>query len=132
MAFYLHDAEAVFQSDHASFKKLIKNKTKNVLTQNWALEMFSISPNITFQHMKGKDNILADSLKSFAMPKLYDRNLPEKPGEEYGVMIFNEGETIHEYVQPEDFTPPHPHIVTLITDSNNEESVIDTVNIHSR
>ena len=40
-------------------------------------------------------------------------------------MIFDEGETIHAHAQPGEFTPPHPDMVTLITDSNNEESVID-------
>ena len=49
----------------------------------------------------------------------------EKPGEEYGITIFNEGETIHEHAKPEDFTPPHPNMVTLVTDSTNEESVSD-------
>ena len=54
MAFYLCDAELVMQSDHAPLQKLITNKTKNVLTQNWALEAFSISPHVTFQCIKGK------------------------------------------------------------------------------
>ena len=61
LASYLHDAEVVIQSDHAPLQKLIKNKTKNVLTQNWSLEIFSISIHVTFQHIKGKDNILANS-----------------------------------------------------------------------
>ena len=69
IAFYLHDAEVVIQSDHAPLQKLIKNKTKNVSEQNWASEIFLISPHNTFQHIKGKDNILADSIKSFAMPR---------------------------------------------------------------
>ena len=58
MAFYLQDAEVVLRSDHAPLKKLIKNQTKNMLTQNWALEIFFIIPYITFKHIKGKDNIL--------------------------------------------------------------------------
>ena len=49
MAFYLHDAEVVIQSGHASLQKLIKNKTKNVLIQTWGLEIFSILPHVTFQ-----------------------------------------------------------------------------------
>ena len=53
------------------------------------------------------------------------RGPPEKPGEEYGNTIFDEGETIHEHVQPEDFTLPNPDMVMLLTDSNNEESVSD-------
>ena len=39
--------------------------------------------------------------------------------------LFDEGETIHEHAQPEDFTSSPPDMVTLITDSNNEESVTD-------
>ena len=76
------------------------------MTQNWALEIFSISCHITFQHIKGKDNILADSLSHLQCLGQYERNPPEKPGEEYGVTIFDEGETIHKHAQPEDFLPP--------------------------
>ena len=68
---------------------------------------------------------MADSLSHLQCLGLYEGSPTEKPGEEYGITIFDEGETIHEHVQPEDFTPPHPEMVTLITDSNNEESVID-------
>ena len=32
--------------------KLIKNQTKNTLTQNWTLEIFSITPYIMFKHIK--------------------------------------------------------------------------------
>ena len=77
MAFYLHDAEVVIQSDHAPLQKLIKNKTNNVLTQNWALEIFSITSYITFQHKKGKDNILADSLSHLQCLRLYEKT-PQK------------------------------------------------------
>ena len=77
MAFYLHDEEVIIQSDNAPLQKLIKNKSKNVLTQNWALEIFSISPHITFQHIKGKDNILADSLSCLQFLGLYEKS-PQK------------------------------------------------------
>ena len=77
MAFYLHGAEVVIQSDHAPLQKLIKNKTK----MNWhkieALGIFSISPHITFQHRKGKDNILADSL-SHLQHHCCMRRVPQK------------------------------------------------------
>ena len=75
MAFYLHDAEVI---DHATLQKHITNKTKNVLTQNWALEFFSISPHITFQHIKGKDNILADDLTHLQCLGLYEKSPPQK------------------------------------------------------
>ena len=92
--------------------------------------MFSISPHITFQHIKVKDNILADSLSHLQCPGLYQKSPPEKPGEEYSITIFDEGETIQEHVQPEDFTPPNPVMVTLVTDSNHEESVSDKHTFH--
>ena len=87
--------------------------------------IFSISPHIIFQHIKGKDNILADSLSQLQCLGLYENSPPEKLGEEYSVVIFNDSETIHEHVQPEDFTSPNPNMVTLNTYSNNEESVSD-------
>ena len=78
MAFYPHDAKVVIQSDHAPTQKLIKNKTKNVLTQNWALESFFISPHLTFQHIKGKDNILVDSLSHLQCLGLYKKSPPPR------------------------------------------------------
>ena len=50
---------------------------------------------------------------------------PEKPGEEFSITIFDEGEAIHEHVQPKDFISPNPNMVALVIDSNNEESVSD-------
>ena len=75
--------------------------------------------------MKGTDNILVDSLSHLQYLGLYEKSPPENPGEEYSVTIFDEGKTIQEHVQPEDFTPPNPDMVTLVADSNNEESVSD-------
>ena len=48
MAFYLHDGEVVIQSDHAPIQKLFKNKTKNVLTQNWASEFSQFHLTLSF------------------------------------------------------------------------------------
>ena len=70
MAVYLQDAEVVLRSDHSPLAKLIKSQTKNLLTQNWALEIFSITPYIAFKHIKGKDNILANSLTSITETRL--------------------------------------------------------------
>ena len=54
-------------------KKLIENETKNTLTQNWALDIFLITPYITFKHIKGKDNILAESLTRLQRLGLYKK-----------------------------------------------------------
>ena len=86
---------------------------------------FSISPYIGFQHIIGNDNILADCLSHLHCLGLYERSPPEKPGEEFSITIFYEGEIIHEHAQPEDFTSPHPDVVTLISDPNHKESLID-------
>ena len=74
---------------------------------------------------KGEDNLLADILSHLQCLGLYEKSPPEKPDEEFGITIFDEGETIHKHAEPEDFTPPNPNMVTLVTDSNNEESVND-------
>ena len=47
MVFYLWDAEVILRSEDAPLEKLIKNQTKNTLTQNLALEIFLITPYIT-------------------------------------------------------------------------------------
>ena len=54
------------------------------------------------------------------MKKIPQRNLVRSSV----CMIFDEGETIHEHAWPEDFTPPHPDMATLISDPNHEESII--------
>ena len=43
--------------------------------QNWALEIFSVTPYITFQHIKGKDNILADIQSHLQCLGLYEKSL---------------------------------------------------------
>ena len=82
-------------------------------------------PYITFQHIKGKDNILADILSCLHSLRLYEKKPPEKPDKEFSITIFDEGEIIHEHAWPEDFIPPHPDMVTLISNPNHEGSVID-------
>ena len=77
------------------------------MTQNWALDIFSIMPYITFEHIKGKDNILADSLSHLQCLGLYEKIPPEKLGEDFGITIFDEGEIIYESAQPEDLSHPH-------------------------
>ena len=125
IAFHLCDAESTHLIRSCPPSEAHQKQKQNVLTQNWALEMFSISPHITFQCIKGKDNALADSLSCLQCLGLYEKSPPENLGEEYSITIFNEGKTILEHAQPEDSTPSNPDMVTLVTNSNNEESVCD-------
>ena len=75
------------------------------------------------KHIKGKDNIPVNSLSHLQCLGLYEKSLPEKPGEEYSITIFDEGKAIQEHAQPEEFTPPNLDMVPLVTDS--EEFVSD-------
>ena len=49
--------------------------------------MHPITPHIKFEHIKGKDNVLADSLARLRCLGLHDDNDPEQPGQEYGKSI---------------------------------------------
>ena len=59
------------------------------------------------------------------MPRMIWKSPPEKPGEEFDITLFDEGEIIYEHAWPEDFTPLHSDVVTLISDPNHEEPIID-------
>ena len=87
------------------FKKLIKNQTKITLTQNWALEIFSITPYIAFKYIKGKDNLLAGSLTQLQRLGLYEKCPCEEDDQDQEITIFDEGESIEVTVNPESFSP---------------------------
>ena len=54
--------------------------------------MHGITPHIGFQHIKGKDNVLTDSLPRLRHLGVHDDNDPEEPGQEYGKSIFDKDE----------------------------------------
>ena len=51
--------------------------------------MYVITPNIEFKQIKGKENVLADSLTRLQCLGLLDNHDPEEPGQEYGKSIFD-------------------------------------------
>ena len=58
-------------------------------------EIYTITPHIEFKHIKGKENILADSSSKLKTLGLYETNTPEKEGHEYGKSVFDlEPETV--------------------------------------
>ena len=61
---------------------------RNNKVNNWS-QIHSIIPHNEFEHIKGKEDILADSLSRLKTLGLYENNGPEKPGHEYGESIFN-------------------------------------------
>ena len=48
--------------------------TKNDKVSNWSQEMHAITPNIEFEYMKGKNNVLADSLSRLRCLGLHDND----------------------------------------------------------
>ena len=62
MVFYLKDAHVTIRCDHAPLQKLIYSVTKNDKVNNWSQDIHAIASYIDFEHIKGIDNILADSL----------------------------------------------------------------------
>ena len=56
--------------------------------------MHAIPPHIEFEHIKGKENVLADSLPRQRCLGLHDDNDPEHPGQEYSKSIFDTDKNI--------------------------------------
>ena len=55
-------AHVIVRSDHAHLWKFMYSVVKNDKVNNWSQEMHAITPHIEFEHIKGRDNILGDSL----------------------------------------------------------------------
>ena len=122
MAFYLQDAEVILMSDHAPLEKLIKNQTKNTLTQNWALEIFSITPYITFKHIKDKESILADSLTQLQRLDLYEKCPCKENEQDQLIMIFDKVEPIKVMADPKAFMPPDLNMFHMVTGNANSNA----------
>ena len=52
--------------------------TKNDKVSNWSQEMHTITLYIDFEHIKGRDNILSDSLSRLKTLGLYEAINPQK------------------------------------------------------
>ena len=98
---------------------MIKNQTKNMLTQNWVLEIFDIIPYITFKHTKGKNNILADSLTQLQRLGLYEKCPCEEDNQDQMITIIDEGESIKVIADQESFAPPDLNRILTVTDNIN-------------
>ena len=60
--------------------KFVYSVTKNDKVNNWSQKMHTITPHIEFEHIKGKNNVLADSLSKLRHLGLQDDNDPEETG----------------------------------------------------
>ena len=60
LSLYLIQADVLLKSDHLPLKRFLHKNTLNSKVNNWVMELESF--NIQFEHIKGENNILADTL----------------------------------------------------------------------
>ena len=76
MVFYLKHVHIMIQYDHMPPHKFIYSVTGKDKVSNWSQEIHLITPYTQFDHIKGKENILADSLLRLKTLGLYKDNYP--------------------------------------------------------
>ena len=62
MVFYLKDSQVKVRCDHALLCKFMSSVTKNDKVNSWLQDIHAITHYIGFEYIKGKENVLADSL----------------------------------------------------------------------
>ena len=98
-----------------------------MLTQNWALEIFLITPYTTFKHINGKDNILTDSITQLQRLGLYKKCPHEEDKQNQEVTTSDEVESIKITADSESFSTPDLNAVLSVSNksSANEDHDID-------
>ena len=88
LSFYLMQADVLLKSDHLPLKRFLHKNTLNSKVNNWAMELESF--NIQFEHIKGQNNILADTLSCLIDIDPDTQLTPEGNGYEFGHAVFEE------------------------------------------
>ena len=57
--------------------------TKNDKVKNWSQEIHVITLNTDFEHIKGSNNTMTDSLSTLKALDLYEANDPKEPVSKY-------------------------------------------------
>ena len=95
LSFYLIQADVLLKSDHLPLKRFIHKNTLNSKVNNWAMELESF--NIWFEHIKGQNNVLADTLSHLIDIDPDTQLTPEGKGYEFGYAVFEELPYIHTF-----------------------------------
>ena len=95
LSFYLEQADVLLKSDHLPLKRFLHKNTLNSKINNWAMELESF--NIQFEHIKGQNNVLADTLSHLIDIDPDTQLTPEGKGYEYGYAVFEELPDIHTF-----------------------------------
>ena len=88
LAFYITDADITLRSDHLPLRRFLQKNTLNDKVNNWAveLEMYRIK----LVHIKGKSNVLADTLSRLISINPDVKLEPELEGYEFRQYCFEE------------------------------------------
>ena len=129
MVFYLRDAKVLIRSDHVPLKKFISANTKNDQLTNWCQELYAITNQITFKHIKGKDNVMSDAISRLERYNLYhphdstDPKIPIHPEEENLEMsIFDRNVT---WRNPEDVSQNKHKVNSVDATGSNPQFELD-------
>ena len=95
LSFYLIQADVLLKSDHLPLKRFLHKNTLNSKVNNWAMELESF--NIWFEHSKGQNNVLADTLSHLIDIDPDTQLTPEGKGYEFGYAVFEELPDIHTF-----------------------------------
>ena len=95
LSFYLEQADVLLKSDHLPLKTFLHKNTLNSKVNNWAMELESF--NIQFEHIKGQNNVLADTLSHLIDIDPDTQLTPEGKGYEFGYAVFEELPDIHTF-----------------------------------
>ena len=88
LSFYLIQADVLLKSDHLPLKRFLHKNTLNSKVSNWAMELESF--NIQFEHIKGQNNVLADTLSHLIDINPDTQLTLEGKGYEFGYAVFEE------------------------------------------
>ena len=78
-----------------------------------------ITSYITFKHIKGKDNILADSVIQLQRLGLYEKCPHKEDDQDQEITIFDKGESIKVAVDPDSFSSPDPNMILSVTNKTS-------------
>ena len=95
LSFYLIQEDVLLKSDHLPLKRFLHKNTLNSKVNNWAMELESF--NIQFEHIKGQNNVLADTLSHLIDIDPDTQLTPEGNGYEFGYAVFEELPDIHTF-----------------------------------
>ena len=88
LSFHLIQADVLLKSDHLPLKRFLLKNTLNSKVNNWAMELESF--NIQFEHIKGQNNVLADTLSRLIDIDPDTQLTLEGKGYEFGYAVFEE------------------------------------------